>query len=259
MKCWMKRLAEQYDTMKRLYPTDRLIVVFDIDDTILDLRHMILHVLSAFDERHDTGYFRDLSIRDIGVSEFEVHRMMAEFGIPALEQQKVIEWFVKHSWSTPVIRDAHRPFPGAMDVIRWLQLQEKTFVGLNTGRPEVMRTETLQSLNRLGRPDNVVFHDHLLFMNPHGWGERIEESKVEGIEYFRKRGFRVVAFADNEPANLHAVADYDRTGEILLLHADTFFTSERERIPKNAVSGNVYDISALVRSSVRRHEWGEAA
>jgi len=259
MESWMKRLAEHYRTVKRHFPWDRLIVAFDIDDTILDLRHMILHVLSAFDDCHDTGYFRNLSIQDIQVSEFEVHRMMAAFGIPFLEQKKVIEWFAKHSWSRPVIRDAHRPFPGVIDVIRWLQLQERTFVGLNTGRPETMRTETLQCLNRIGRPLNVVFHDHLLFMNPYGWAERIEESKVEGIEFFERRGFRVVAFVDNEPANLQAVADYDRKGGILLLHADTVFSSERGKIPDHAVSGNVYDISALGWGSQRRREWGEAA
>ena len=165
-----RNLRIRHERVKKLYPSDRLIVVFDIDDTILDLRHMILHVLSAFDVRHETRYFRDLSIRDIGASEFEVHRMMAEFGIPVLEQQKVIEWFAKHSWSKPVIRDSHRPFPGAMEVIRWLQSRKKTFVGLNTGRPETMRQETLQSLNRIGRPLDVVFHDHLLFMNPHPLG-----------------------------------------------------------------------------------------
>jgi len=259
MKCWMKELAARHERMKKLYRRERLIVVFDIDDTILDLRHMILHVLSAFDKLNETGYFTDLSIQDIGVSEFGVHRMMAEFGIPAPEQQKVIEWFMKHSWSKPVIRDGHRPFPGVMEVIRWLQSQKETFVGLNTGRPETMRRETLQSLNRIGRPLDVTFHDHLLFMNRYGWAERIEESKVEGIAHFQRRGFRVVAFVDNEPANLQAVADYDRTGEILLLHADTVFTSLRERIPECAVSGNVYDISALVRGSSQSPQWGEAA
>ena len=37
MKCWMKELAIRHERMKKLYPSDRLIVVFDIDDTILDL------------------------------------------------------------------------------------------------------------------------------------------------------------------------------------------------------------------------------
>ncbi len=119
-----------------------------------------------------------------------------------------------------------------------------------------MRQETLQSLNKIGRPFAVAFHDRLLFMNPHRWAERIEESKVGGIALFQRRGFRIVAFVDNEPANLQTVADYDRTGEILLLHADTVFTSLREKIPEGTVSGNVYDISALVRGSSRGPQWG---
>ena len=49
------------------------------------------------------------------------------------------------------------------------------------------------------------------------------------------------------------------TWEILLLHADTVFTSLREKIPEGAVSGNVYNISALVRGSSGRPLWGEAA
>ena len=42
---------------------------------------------------------------------------------------------------------AHRPYRGVLEVIRWFQLQPATFVGLNTGRPEQLRDETLRSLN----------------------------------------------------------------------------------------------------------------
>ena len=44
MNCWMKRLAQQHRITRRRYPHEHLVVVFDIDDTILDLRHMILNV-----------------------------------------------------------------------------------------------------------------------------------------------------------------------------------------------------------------------
>jgi hypothetical protein len=43
-----------------------------------------------------------------------------------------------------------RPYPGALEVIRWFQLQESTFLGLNTSRPERLRADTLHSLNALG-------------------------------------------------------------------------------------------------------------
>ena len=245
MDCWMKRLARQHRIARGLYPEEKLIVVFDIDDTILDLRHMILHVLSSFDDHHRTRYFRDIAVHDIDVGEFEVLRMMAELGMTEGVRLKVLEWFKDHSWSAPVIREGHRPFPGVMDVIGWLQAREKTFVGLNTGRPEIIRKETLQCLNGIGREHGVVFHDSLLFMNPYGWGEAITESKVAGIGYFQAMSFRIVAFVDNEPENLEAVAGFDRNKEILLLHADTVYASGKDRVPEHAVSGRTYDLRSL--------------
>lgn len=241
MDCWMKRLARQHKVTRGLYPDEKLIVVFDIDDTILDLRHMVLHVLSSFDEHHGTDYFRDVAIQDVEVGEFRVLQMMEGLGMTEGARLRVSNWFKECSWSAPVIRDGHRPFPGVIDVIGWLQSRERTFVGLNTGRPESMRAETLQSLNKIGRPHRVAFHDRLLFMNPHEWGERITESKVAGIGYFQELGFRVVAFVDNEPENLEAVSRFDLKGEILLLHADTVYSSGKERVPAHAVSGKVYD------------------
>jgi hypothetical protein len=259
MNCWMKGLARQHDTMRRRYPKENLIIVFDIDDTILDLRHMILKVLTSFDRSHDTRHFQGLSVKDIVVGETEIHRMMADVGIPERDQRKVIQWFTERAWSGPVVSRAHRPFPGALDVIRWLQLQENTCVGLNTGRPDSIRKETLQSLNRIGRAHSVVFHDELLFMSPYGWGERVTESKVQGIRYFQELGYRIVGFVDNEPENLRVVGEFDQTREILLLHADTVYSSDRDMIPDRAVSGTVYDISGLLRSSSPNDDLGEAA
>jgi len=245
MESWMKRLAKQHRIGRGLYPEDRLMVIFDIDDTILDLRHMILYVLSSFDEHHRTGFFRNITVADIDAHEIEVLRMMRDLGLAEPDLIRVSKWFEERSWSAPVVRDGHHPFPGVVEVIAWLQARERTHVGLNTGRPETMRKETLHCLNRIGRPHGAVFHDRLLFMNPWGWGERITESKVEGISHFQHAGFRILAFVDNEPANLQAVAEFDRNGEILLLHADTVYTSGREQVPKHAVSGRVYDLGSL--------------
>jgi hypothetical protein len=206
---------------------------------------MILHVLRSFDRCHETGYFRHLFPKDIDVGENEIERMTAELSLSAREGRKVEEWFRKHSWSAPVVGNAHRPFPGAMDVIRWMQSQGHTSVGLNTGRPEVVRKETLNSLNGLGRLHGVAFHDDLLFMSRYDWGRDIVRSKVEGIRHFQERGYRIVGFVDNEPENLCVVAEFDRREEILLLHADTTYSSDRDMIPPNAVSGKVYNICRL--------------
>ena len=52
--------------------------------------------------------------------------------------------------------EAHRPFRGVLEVIRWFQLQPNTEVGLNSGRPEDLRAETLTTLNRLGAESSGV-------------------------------------------------------------------------------------------------------
>jgi len=259
MDCWMKRLAKQHGVMRRRYPNEHLIVVFDIDDTILDLRHMILNVLTSFDLSHHTDYFRSLSVHDIVVSETEIHRMMSEARIPERDKQNVKQWFEKHAWSSHVVSCAHRPFPGVLDVIRWLQSMKNTYVGLNTGRPEIIRRETLLSLNRIGKAHGIRFDDDLLFMSHYDWGERVSESKVQGMRYFQERGYRIVGFVDNEPENLRAVGEFDRGEEILLLHAETVYSSSRSMVPDRAVSGTVYDISQLAYDRTGKGRLGRAA
>lgn len=259
MRHWMRRLAEHHERMQRRYTGEKLMVAFDIDDTILDLRHMALHVLRSFDRRHGTGFFAGVGLDDVGTGETGIRGIIRQLSIPARDGRRIVSWFEEHSWSSKVIREAHRPFPGVMEVIRCLRGQPKTFVGINTGRPESIRDDTLRSLNSAGKSHGVGFTHDLLFMNPCGWNENIVAFKVAGIDSFQKKGFRVIAFIDNEPENLEAVSMSDSTGEILLLHADTVYRSGRERVPCNAVSGKVYDIAELRPPFRPGDDLGEAA
>jgi hypothetical protein len=255
----MKRLAGHYRNMRDAFPEDDLIVVLDVDDTILDLCHMVAKVLTSFDDFHGTVYFRHVTRGDLAAGETGVYGILKGLGIPRRDGQRIGEWYGKNSWSSSVVREAHRPFPGIMELIAWLQRQPRTFVGLNTGRPETIRGETLECLNLLGRRHGAVFNDSLLFMNPGGWNQNIPESKVAGMEHFSKRGYRVVAFFDNEPENLRVIADYAGPKEVLLLHADTVFTSERAILPQGAVSGRTYDTSRLIQAAGRSCPPGQAA
>jgi len=45
----MRRLAAHYGRFRSDYPEDQLLIVFDIDGTILDMLHMVRHVLLLFD------------------------------------------------------------------------------------------------------------------------------------------------------------------------------------------------------------------
>jgi hypothetical protein len=259
MNEWMKKLAGHHKKMRTAHPKEDLMVVFDIDDTILDLRHMIVHVLRSFDRRHGTRHFEPLTTGDIHLTERAIDEILEVLKVPKSDAHRASDWFRRRSWSSTVTRNGHRPFPGAMDVVHHLQTQPRTFVSLNTGRPESIRHETLHCLNDLGRPYGVGFDDSLLYMNRYGWGLHISESKIDGMAHFRNLGYRIIAFVDNEPENLEAIHRWDTSRDIMLLHADTVFSGLKTRLPKTAISGRAYDVSALRESNHQPDEFGKAA
>ncbi len=132
---WMAELASHFEKIRDQYPQDRHIILFDIDGTILDSRHMVLHVLQAFDEERGTSYFQRLQVSDIEVHENQVNRLLAELQIPKEDAKEVLDWYNQQRWSSQYIFYSHEPLVGVLEVIRWFQLQPNSFVGLNTGRP----------------------------------------------------------------------------------------------------------------------------
>jgi hypothetical protein len=242
---WMWELAVHYERMRRAYPDDELCVVFDIDGTILDVRYLVAHALMAYDRAHDTDYFQGLRAEDVTVHEDRIDEFLADLALPAPVRADVLAWYAEHLWTPEAILAANRPYQGVLGVIRWFQLQPATCVALNTGRPEEIRDLTLQSLNALGKAYRVTFRSDLLCMNPYGWGRRVTDSKVACLRQFQARELRVVAVVDNEPAIIQAMAIADQTNEILLLHADTIFESQRVVTPRT-VRGTTYDLAELV-------------
>jgi hypothetical protein len=154
-------------------------------------------------------------------------------------------WYDEHLWSPEGILAANQPYRGVLGVIRWFQLQPSTCVALNTGRPEEIRELTLQGLNSLGKAYRVRFDSEMLCMNPCGWGRQVVDSKLAAVHRLQRRGLRVVAVVDNEPATIQALAEADGTNEILFLHADTIFESQRVVTPRT-VRGSTYDLAELV-------------
>ena len=60
---WMRRLAKHYERARERYPGERLIVLFDIDGTILDMRYAVRYALRGYDAAHGTRYFSDLTVK----------------------------------------------------------------------------------------------------------------------------------------------------------------------------------------------------
>ena len=242
---WMWELALHYERMRRAYPDQELCIVFDIDGTILDVRYLVAHALLAYDREHGTEYFQGLRAEDITVHENRIDEFLGNLALPAPVRADVLAWYAKHLWSPAAILAANQPYRGVLCVIRWFQLQPATCVALNTGRPEEIRDVTLQALNALGKAYRVTFRSDLLCMNPYGWGRRVAESKTACIRWLQEQRLRVVAVVDNEPAAIEAMAAADPTHEILFLHADTIFESQRVVTPRT-VRGTTYDLAELV-------------
>ncbi len=251
---WMERLASHYRKMRDRYPNDKLLIMFDIDGTILDTRHMIRYVLQGYDRKYGKRLFTDLKIDDISFNENHVDDLLKDMGYSDNELKSIMQWYIGQRWSSDAILESHRPFHGVLEVIRWFQIQPSAHVGLNTGRSEEIREDTLRSLNQLGQEYRVQFPSDMLYMNRAGWDKDVLEGKAAGVEYFRERGYRVVAFIDNEPDNLSSISAVPDSDEILLLHAKTLFETSRSHIPPGTISGHVYDLTEFIgEKGIPRH------
>ncbi len=250
MTNWMAALASHYTAMRQQYPTDRLLIIFDIDGTILDLRHMMLYLLRRYDREHGTSHFQSLTLDAIDVHENVIDLFLERFGLDEAARAEVEAWYLTHYWSPATIATAHHAFAGVFDIMRWLQLQPNTAVGLNTGRFEVLRSDTLESLNKLAGPHGVTFTDDLLILRPNDWTGGVADYKVIGLQQMQAQGYRVIAFIDNEPNNLAKIAAADPAGEILLLHADTIFLAPLELLPTRAVQGDRYALTDFVTEAM---------
>jgi phosphoglycolate phosphatase-like HAD superfamily hydrolase len=238
---WMHRLVDHYRAMRARHPGKTLAIVFDIDGTIIDTRHLIRHTLWTFDRVHGTRLFRSLDLDEIDLHEIEIDALLTKLEIAPAARESVRDFYLAHLWDHESMLAAHMPYRGVMEVIRWFQLQDHTVVVLNTGRSESMRRSTLIAMNELGREFRVVFANELLLMNDARLGQSAANAKVAALLALRERGIVVAAVVDNEPENLEAMALADAPGEALFLHASTIFLSARRPVPRS-VSGERYDL-----------------
>jgi len=241
---WMGALASHYDAIRGAYPTDEVVVVFDIDGTILDLRHLVVHVLLAYDRDRGTDLFHGLVADDIAVPETRIDLMLGDLDVARERRDDVADFYREHLWDEAGQLAAGAPYRGVLGVIRWFQLQPGVRIGLNTGRPGSMRRITLDSLNAVGHAARVRFEPDLLFMRDDTTAS-VPEAKVTALRAIRSRGLRVLAVVDNEPENLDAMIAAEDGDEVLFLHADTIFGSQR-REGLRVVEGTAYELGGLI-------------
>ena len=151
---WMQALSTHFEEVRRTHPDDELCIVFDIDGTILDMRHLVVHVLLAYDRRVGTRHFHGLVAGDISRHEDDIEQILDDLDVPTDPRDDVLAFYRAKFWTREALLASSRPFEGVLGVIRWFQLQPRTQVALNTGRPEHMHPRFPQHDRR--RPSGAV-------------------------------------------------------------------------------------------------------
>lgn len=239
-RCWMETLATHLDQHLQQPGVRRLMVMFDIDGTLLDTRRTIQWLLQGYDAAHGTQWFAPLDLAAIRWHEARIDDLLEDLAVPVAARAAVQAWYRTRFWTADTMRIAHA-FDGAFELVRHLQQTPGIEVALNTGRPEFLRAPTLRALNAAAADHGVRFASRLLYMKRGGWEDAVAAGKAAGVEHFRAAGYRIVAMIDNEPENLAAISATDPRREILLLHADTLFLTDRRDLPGHAVAGERYD------------------
>jgi hypothetical protein len=218
-------LVSQHRAMRADNPDQPLIVLFDIEGTLLDVRHMVLHVLRTFDRAHGTAIFLGLMIEDIDMQEDRIDALLDSWRLQPALREHVVEWYLQHRWGLEAVRAAYGPYQGVLEVIRCLQQQPETYVGINSSRPERLRRETLSMLNTIGGKEGVHFDDRLLQLKPSdgNWGSI--SAKLDGVKRFLRMGYRVMAVVDSDASHLWAMRVMTDCPGCLFLRSDRLLES----------------------------------
>ena len=117
----MLALARHFARLRSRYPTDRLLVVFEIDGPIVDQRHVVLRRLLDYDRVHGTDHFRGVELAEVDGGNLEP--LFIGRGLAAMVRRDVLAWYREHPSAPEHAPGTERPYPGVLDVIRWFQLQ----------------------------------------------------------------------------------------------------------------------------------------
>lgn len=119
----MLALARHLAHVRSAYPTDRLLVVFEIDGLIVDQRHMVRRRLLDDDRVHGTDHFRGVEVADVDTDPGNLERFLIRRGLAATVRRDVLNWYPEQPPSPEQVPGTEHPYPGVLEVIRWFQLQ----------------------------------------------------------------------------------------------------------------------------------------
>jgi len=219
MRDWTRVLLNHHERSLTRFRGQRLLVLFDVDDTFLDMRLAVASLLRAYDAAHGSAHFAALDAGTLDPFGRGVEALLEQCRVPADEQPQVLAWYQHKRRCGDIARLAHAPFKGLLALAAWLHRQPGTAVGINSARPEFLRQDTLRCLNELAAGNELRFVDELAWFTPHGWRDDVGASKLAAIAKAERRGERVIAMIDSNPAVLAALAEADYGDDMLLVHS----------------------------------------
>ena len=220
MRDWTRALLHHHETARRRFPDQRLLVLFDVDGTFLDMRLALTELLRAYDAAHATAHFASLAPTELDPFGRGVEALLDRCRVPAAEQPQVLAWYQRHRNAGDMLRLAHAPYRGLLALAAWLHRQPHTAVGINSARPEFLRQDTLRGLNALATGYELIFTDALAWFTPQGWRDDITAAKRAALTHAQRRGERVIAHIDSNGRVLAGLAAADLDDDLLLLQSD---------------------------------------
>lgn len=194
---WIKKLSDHYKNVRTQYPERKLLILFDIDGTVLNMRYMLQSLLRAYDKEHGTDYFHYLTLKKLKQCNYQIDLLIEDLPVAFDLKADILVWCLRHFHNHRLLLKSHKPYRGIFEIIRWFQLQPNTYTGFNTSKPQSVRYEILNLLNQMAKEYRLDFKDEFLFMGNDN-DKSAGENKVDGVHYFKNAGFDVFAVVDHQ-------------------------------------------------------------
>ncbi|HEY3014141.1 MAG TPA: hypothetical protein VGJ41_03465 [Nocardioides sp.] len=104
-------LARHYAHVRSAHPTDRLLVVSELDGPIVDQRHIVRRRLLDYDRVHGTNHFSGVELAEVDVDAGNLERFITRQGLPATGAREILDWCPKRASSTEHGPGTVRPIP----------------------------------------------------------------------------------------------------------------------------------------------------
>ncbi len=173
------------DIARRTRAGEKVVVVFDIDDTLADTRYRTLALARAFDEANGTSHFANLTVDQVARTGEETARRL---GLPeSVVRAFDAYWDVGFWKAESLVHD--QPMKEIVELAKKADAAGARVLYL-TGRVQAVERGTLAQLRRFGLPDvnatNVISKPSLRHYTP--------AFKAERLDAWMKRGFYVSFF-----------------------------------------------------------------